>query len=79
MPGPAHEIEIIIGSLRDDVGRDLGDELITAIRRAMGPLDRETRANLCAAVDNAFEAPGTVAQARQKALALLPDSPINDP
>lgn len=66
-PAPLQEVERIIEVLVREVGRDLGPDLVNLMRRAMGPLDRGTRAALAAEIDNAFEAAPGIEQAREQA------------
>jgi hypothetical protein len=66
-PAPLHEVERIIEVLVREVGRNPGPDLEGLMRRAMGPLDRGTRADLAAEIDNAFEAAQDIEQARQQA------------
>lgn len=58
-PGPAHEVDGIIEVLVTQVHRQLGPELVSLIRRTMHPMDQESRANLAAAIDDAFARHGT--------------------
>ncbi|MFC2993179.1 hypothetical protein [Halomonas tibetensis] len=66
-PAPFQEVERIIEVLGREVGRDLGAELESLMRRAMGPLDRGTRATLAAEIDLAFETAQCIEQAREQA------------
>lgn len=66
-PAPLYEVERIIEVLAREVGRDLGPDLEDLMRRAMGPLDRGTRATLAAEIDDAFETVQGVEQARAQA------------
>ncbi|MDZ7852331.1 MAG: hypothetical protein U5L98_06695 [Halomonas sp.] len=66
-PAPLQEVERIIEVLTREVGRDLGADLENLMRRAMGPLDRGTRATLAAEIDNAFESAQGIMQAREQA------------
>lgn len=66
-PAPLQEVERIIEVLAREAGRDIGPDLENLMRRAMGPLDRGTRAALAAEIDDAFEAAQGVEQAREKA------------
>jgi hypothetical protein len=66
-PAPLQEVERIIEVLAWEVGRDLGADLENLMRRAMGPLDRGTRATLAAEIDDAFETAQGIVQAREQA------------
>lgn len=66
-PAPLQEVERIIEVLAREVGRDLGPDLENLMRRAMGPLDRGTRAALATEIDDAFEAVPGIEQAREQA------------
>ncbi|MHA3026740.1 hypothetical protein [Chromohalobacter israelensis] len=64
VPAPLHEIEFVIGALTRGVGHDLGHDLEARLRRAMARMSRRARAELAAAVDDAFEAGANIEQAR---------------
>lgn len=61
------EVGRIIEALVQEVGLDLGPDLENLMRRAMGPLNRDTRAALAAEIDDAFEAAAGIEQAREQA------------
>ena len=55
----------------EGAGRDLGLPLVNRLRDVMAPMDRPTRANLAAAIDDAFEAAQGIKEARQQVADLL--------
>lgn len=61
--GPAHEVEALLVALRQ-AGHDLGIDLEARIRRSMANLSRQARAELTAAIDDAFDAGASIEQAR---------------
>ena len=63
-PGPLPDIDTIITFLVEQVGRDLGRDLEARLRRSMANLSRQARAELAAAIDDAFEAGASIEQAR---------------
>src|SRR5690554_248487 len=71
IPAPAHEAETIITALVQGAGRDLGLPLVNRLRDVLAPMDRPTRANLAAAIDDAFEAAQGAEEARQQVAELL--------
>lgn len=66
-PAPLQEVERIIEVLAREVDRDLGQDLEELMRRAMGPMDRVTRATLAAEIDASFETAQSVEEARETA------------
>jgi hypothetical protein len=73
-PAPLVEIDTITTVLVDQVGRDLGPELVRRMRHAMAPMNRNDRAELAAALDDAFEVAGSVEAARWQCHRLLSDA-----
>ncbi|MCE8053174.1 hypothetical protein HOP61_17930 [Halomonas daqingensis] len=61
--GPLHEIAPLLAALVE-AGHDLGIDLEARIRRSMVNLSRQERAELAAAIDDAFEASVSIEQAR---------------
>lgn len=63
-PAPLQEVGRIIAVLVEEVGLDIGTDLEKLIHQAMEPLDRCTRANLAAEIDDLFEYSESTEQAR---------------
>lgn len=70
LPGLEGDIELLLTALTD-AGRALSPELEYQLRKRLRPLSREVRAELVAAVDDAFEVAPDTATARQQACRLL--------
>lgn len=73
-PAPVAEIDTILDTLANEVGRDLGLELKRQIRRTMAPMSRKARAELAAVIDDSFEDTESVQEGRDKALELLSEA-----
>ncbi|MGO2133713.1 MAG: hypothetical protein ACTH3D_12615 [Halomonas sp.] len=73
-PGPLSDIDTIISVLVKQVGRDLGPELVRRARHVMAPMSRKDRAELAAALDDAFEVAPSVGAARWQCHRLLSDN-----
>lgn len=71
---PTADIDTIINFLVDQVGRDLGTELARRMRHVMAPMSRKDRAELAAALDDAFEVAPSVGAARWQCHRLLSDN-----
>jgi hypothetical protein len=76
--GPAHEVEALLVALRQ-AGHNLGHDLEARLRRAMDKMSRQARAELAAAIDDAFEAGTSIEQARLSISRHLPGGGDLDP
>lgn len=72
--GPMHDIDTILDFMVGQVGRNLGSELERRIRKTMIPMSRTARAELAAALDDAFEVAVSVEAARWQCHRLLSDA-----
>ncbi|PJX15631.1 hypothetical protein CWI66_00635 [Halomonas sp. 141] len=61
--GPLREIDTLLAAL-SEAGHNLGHDLEARLRRAMDKMSRQARAELAAAIDDAFEAGASIEQAR---------------
>ena len=68
---PAYEAEAIISALVEATGRDLGLPLINRLRDVLAPMDRPSRANLAAAIDDAITGAQSAEEGQQKVAKLL--------
>lgn len=73
-PGTLADIDTIINVLAAQVGRDLGTELARRMRHVMAPMGRKDRAELAAAIDDAFEVAPNMGAARWQCHRLLSDT-----